>query len=165
MCGPLLALGGSIVSTPIPRALVTHRTTTMVRITETSIRFCCPNGHKIRARLRNEGRTMPCPACGTAVVVGAVAAPEPITESGAFRLIEASAEFASTPPEPVDRQDLTELEVVRTSEPKRAKCPRCSHVVDRGAQVCTQCNLLLGSANRSFKHVYQAALQSLMSRR
>lgn len=154
-----------------PHAWLSHhfstRATTMLKITETSIRFQCPNGHKIRARVRNEGRTMPCPACQTPVVVGAVAV-KPITESGAFRLIESSMDFEATPPPAPSASpnrltptDATLLE----STPNRAKCPRCSESVDRRAQFCNHCHLQLGSANRNFKQLYKAALQSVMSRR
>ena len=131
----------------------------MVSISDTSIRFRCPNDHKLRVPVQYEGRRVACPVCSTSMVVGEVA-PAPITESGAFRILSA-CDAESFREEPIKSQSISDPVAKPANPPVAHQCPRCRHSLDIDSTRCPECKLCLDSNQKVLQRIYKAALRTI----
>jgi predicted RNA-binding Zn-ribbon protein involved in translation (DUF1610 family) len=94
---------------------------------ETWVRFTCPQGHRLKANQCFAGQTVVCPTCGGKAEIPLPAA-NPITDTGALRLLEA-AELATAAQE-------EHLQATRA-------CPRCGENILASASMCSHCRLYM----------------------
>ena len=117
-----------------------------------SIRFRCPSGHRIKAADTFAGQSARCPACGMDVVVPALV--DPITETGALRILN---ECHSAKPEPA--------EPAPGAEPSPTKaCPRCKATLSQSARICWGCRLDVRPTTDAWKSVLRAAARHVRGR-
>ena len=129
----------------------------MVATTESLIRFCCANGHQLRAPLSHAGQDAECPACKVRVVVAGESR-EPISDTGAFRLLsECCAAALDDPP-----QQLSVPSTAFSAESAHQKCcPRCRYPMNSELLICPDCRQTLESRQSLLKRIYRKALRSL----
>ena len=134
----------------------------MLKTSDASIQFCCPNGHGMRTSVQNVGKKVRCPVCHVCVTVEQANTSEAIeitdtavcrllTESDADRLIATST--ANAGPSPAMEH--------RVPASKQKYCPRCTYPIVDSLQVCPDCRLLLETSSSVFRRIYRSALRSL----
>lgn len=129
----------------------------MVTTTERLIRFCCANGHQLRAPLSLAGQDAECPACRVRVVV-ADELREPISDTGAFRLLsECCAAALDDSPQ---RQSGPAAGFPAESVNQKC-CPRCRYPMNSELLICPDCRQTLESGQNLLKRIYRKALLSL----
>jgi hypothetical protein len=119
------------------------------------IRFHCPSGHKIKAADRLAGQSSRCPGCGVEVIVPGAEALDPMTETGALRILNECDVPETATRVPAARAD---------SMPHRA-CPRCSATLSSSARICWSCRLDVGPTIDAWKSVLRAASRHVRGRR
>ena len=108
------------------------------------VRFDCPNGHRLKADSRHQGRTARCPSCGSHTVVPKMNAS--MTPSAVLQILE----DAKTSPN-IAKQRILDKSLQRREElgELRVECPRCQELVSPKARACNNCNLYMGGSDQS----------------
>ena len=129
----------------------------MVTTPESLIRFCCANGHQLRAPLSLAGQDAECPACKDRVVVTGESR-EPISDTGAFRLLsECCATALDDPPQ----RQLGPAAVYPAESVNQRCCPRCRYPMNSELLICPDCRQTLESSQSLLKRMYRKALGSV----
>lgn len=99
-----------------------------------AIQFCCPQGHKIKAKPELAGKLAKCPSCKSVMLVPErvkllVKSREALTQSGVLRIL---GDAPKLPPMPEKSRAIKRI------------CPRCSKTLTPALTVCTHCQLYVG---------------------
>jgi hypothetical protein len=129
----------------------------MVATTEISIRFCCTNGHQLRAPLSLAGQAAECPACRVRVVVAGESR-EPLSDTGAFHLLNECCAAASD--DSSHRVSVSPVAFPAESADQKC-CPRCRYPMNLELLICPDCRQALESSQSLLKRIYRKALRSL----
>lgn len=101
------------------------------------IRFCCQNGHPLKAAARHAGRVTRCPRCHVSVTVPHPPARSHLTDSQAVRLIGSHAPRAQ--PYPTDSTFIGHLRLTER------RCPKCQNLIADEVRICPYCNVYFGT--------------------
>ncbi len=99
-----------------------------------AIEFCCPQGHKVKAKAPLAGKMVRCPACKSVMLVperprNFLKPREELTQSGVLRIL---GDAPPSPPMP------------EPSKQTHRNCPRCKKSLRVSQTICDHCQLYVG---------------------
>ncbi len=120
-----------------------------------TIKFTCPNGHKLAAKEGKAGMVAKCPACGAKVRIPQLES-KGCTDSAVLRILGIGEQLRSVQLKSDDSLKLPPDFLLDSSFKQKQSptarttqiCPQCQWEIDAGYRVCPHCHFYLMAGNK-----------------